>query len=364
MLTLQDQGNGKYTGSYSVPDVPGFLGAQVNADGMDGGVVFSRQVNWLGSIAPGVLTLPGQYNGQAINENGDALFETYDLAVDVSVTQSTQATFVANLSANGTEVASAYQEATLTPGVQTIHLSFAGDDIRRSRLDGPYTVTRLSVIDTSLGIPVYLVENPLQTEAYNWQAFGGCHSLEISALPDLAGHIQANPAPNCNSGSLYSTDTQVELTAQPDYGYWFANWIVDASGSSNPVQLLVDRDKHVIANFFKITWGEPATISLSPDPANLPADGTSTSLVRAAVKDVAGNLTPGVEVSFSTNMGQLSQASATTDAAGIAATILTAPSEIGEASVKATAGSANGSTTIWFVSANQKLNFLPFVVRR
>jgi len=246
-------------------------------------------------------------------------------------------------------------------------LRFAGDDIRHSHLDGPYTVTKLSVIDTSLGVPVHMVENPIQTEAYTWQMFGGCHPLDASVLPDIAGHIQASPAPNCSDGksyTLYSTDTQVELTAQPDSGYWFANWIVDAAGSANPVQLVIDRDKHVIANFFKITWGDPATVSVSPDPPKMPADGASTSLVRAVVKDAAGNLTPGVEVTFSTNLGTLSQTSATTNAAGVAETTLTAPLEIGQANVKATAGTTSGSTSISFVSQNQKLSYLPLVLRK
>ena len=186
VITLLDQGNGMYTGSYSIPDAPGYLAAQVNADGVDNGVIFSRHVDWIGTIFPGVLELTGVYDGQARNDNGDALYETYDLAVEVSAAQQTQATFVANLAADGTVVASAYQQAVLSPGKQIVHLEFAGDDIRHSHLDGPYTVTKLSVIDTSLGVPVYTVENPITTGSYTWQMFGGCHPLDASVLPDVA----------------------------------------------------------------------------------------------------------------------------------------------------------------------------------
>ncbi len=362
-INLQDQGNGNYTASYTIPDSPGPLAARATAEGVDNGVLFSRHVDWLGSIVPNLLEFTGIYAGQPRNENGDALYEVYDLAVEVSATQQTQVTFVANLSAQGTVVAKAHQEAELLPGKQTIHLNFSGDDIRRSGLNGPYTVSQLAAIDELLGIPVAIVQNLMLPGAYNWQEFGGCHALTISVLPDLAGHIQANPAPNCSdskSYALYSTGTQVELTAQPGYGYWFANWIVDVTGSQNPVQLVVDRSLHVTGNFFKITWGEPDKLLVWADPDRLSADGASSSLVRALVKDAAGNLTPGVEVTFSTDMGQLNPITATTGAAGIAETRLTAPTESGSAVVKATAGAVNGSTLIHF----GKFCFLPLVQNR
>ena len=53
------------------------------------------------------------------------------------------------------------------------------------------------------------------------------------------------------SPGLYSFDKgiEVEVTALPNEGYFFFGWGGDASGQENPLRVLMDRDKVVIANF-------------------------------------------------------------------------------------------------------------------
>ncbi|MEM9259732.1 MAG: carbohydrate-binding domain-containing protein, partial [Bacteroidota bacterium] len=58
------------------------------------------------------------------------------------------------------------------------------------------------------------------------------------------GSISLNP-----SGGVYPAGTVVTLTASADAGYSFDNWSGDLSGSNNPIQITMDGNKNVTANF-------------------------------------------------------------------------------------------------------------------
>jgi uncharacterized repeat protein (TIGR02543 family) len=77
---------------------------------------------------------------------------------------------------------------------------------------------------------------------------GACYTLSISADPATGGDVDANPAPNCNV-TQYTEGTTVTLTAVPNPGYTFDRWGGDASGSGNPVDLVMDTGRDVIAHF-------------------------------------------------------------------------------------------------------------------
>ncbi|MCP4345271.1 MAG: hypothetical protein GY795_07065 [Desulfobacterales bacterium] len=89
--------------------------------------------------------------------------------------------------------------------------------------------------------------------------------------------------------------------------------------------------------------GEVASITLSANPDNLNADGTSTSTIRAEVRDADENAIDGEEISFkimSEGGGILSAPTANTSG-GVATVTLTAPSTHGK--VKILAQSSNGT---------------------
>jgi hypothetical protein len=58
------------------------------------------------------------------------------------------------------------------------------------------------------------------------------------------GNVGVNPQAN-----VYSNGQSVLLTAQPDPGRSFANWDGDASGSQNPLTVLMDQNRLVKVNF-------------------------------------------------------------------------------------------------------------------
>jgi hypothetical protein len=90
------------------------------------------------------------------------------------------------------------------------------------------------------------------------------------------------------------------------------------------------------ANVLKIAVGNAAvgSLSLTASPTTLPASGGS-STISATVLDIAGNVLPGVNVSFTTDTGAVGPSSSTTNGNGVATTTLTA---VRTAKVTATAG--------------------------
>ena len=61
----------------------------------------------------------------------------------------------------------------LSVGTQEVTLDFDGWDIRRSQINGPYTVTNVYLVDLTVGgIPAQIAEDVWVTAAYDWRDFG------------------------------------------------------------------------------------------------------------------------------------------------------------------------------------------------
>ncbi|WP_299135773.1 InlB B-repeat-containing protein [uncultured Tenacibaculum sp.] len=95
------------------------------------------------------------------------------------------------------------------------------------------------------------------------------------------GTVTTNPNP---ISGTYNEGTSVVLTATPNTGYQFDGWSGDASGTTNPVTVVMNADKTVTATFSKIqrTLTINATngaVSTNPNPTSgMYDDGTSVML--------------------------------------------------------------------------------------
>lgn len=77
-----------------------------------------------------------------------------------------------------------------------------------------------------------------------------CYALTTNVDPSGSGTVGRDPAPNCEGDNTkYAAGTQVQLTASTGGAYPFAYWSGDATGSSNPTAIVMDRDKNVVAHF-------------------------------------------------------------------------------------------------------------------
>jgi hypothetical protein len=353
-VILTEAKSGLYQAAYVIPDAPGIVAAETTAVGNDNGLSFNRQTNLVITIQSDDAQFAGTYSEQPRNDNQDLLYENLDFTVDIEAMAASEATLLtADLTAQSKLVAFTAINVSLTPGTQAITLQFDGSQIRASNLNGPYTVSRLSLIDSDLGVPAQMLENIWTTAPYNWQEFGACYTLTLVNNPSFGGNVQANPVPNCNNATQYSVDTTLTLTAKPAQGYIFTNWIVDGNGATNPIQVALDGNKTVAANFLEVTWGEPAMITMTADPLQLSADNTSLSTIVATVMDANGNVIPAQNVTFATTLGTLNSFNATTNAAGVATVALKAPSTSGKATVLAQAGTATESVQVEFIVSYQ-----------
>ena len=76
-----------------------------------------------------------------------------------------------------------------------------------------------------------------------------CNTLVTNADPSGSGTFNAT-AQNCSGG--YTSGTLVQLTAVPGPGFRFTGWSGDATGSANPLTVVMNTSKTVTASFAAI----------------------------------------------------------------------------------------------------------------
>ena len=342
---LTDLGNGDYQLGFTIPSSPGYFTARLSAIGSDGGVTFERQQDLIGMIRSEQADIFSAYVSPR-NTNGDDLSEALDLFVNLTVTEPANLSVIAELSADGTLIDQASSSLELLAGNNQVVLSFSGDEIRRSEIDGPYQISRISLIDVETGIPIQVIEDAFATEPYEWDAFGGCYSLNINPIPSFGGYIDTDPLPNCEFGTQYSAGTEVTLTAIPSSNFEFINWLMDATGESATVSVVMDGEKSVAANFIPTDGGIPSYLSISAGDYFETVDGKTTIQLIAVLSDQYGNRIEGKEISFSVSAGTLSSPTAVTDMDGIATVTFTPPLQLGDIEAYVTSGALAFGTFI------------------
>jgi predicted phage tail protein len=262
-VTLAHQGNGVYTANYLVPNAPGYLPVSVTATGSDGGTAFERQESLMLAIAPQTAQLTGSYSDSAVDDDGDGLFDNLNIQVGVNPSVSSDFTLSGDLVVGSQIVAHAGAYVSLTTGAQNVTLSFSGDDIRATNLNGPYTLTNLTLSDMTYGsIPVVSATNVYTTAAYTAADFAAtCYTLNLAANPPFGGTLTPDIAPNCNGGTQYTSGGVVTLTSTANAGYKFSGWSGDTGGAANPITLTIDEDKTAIADF-SVSLSAPSLLSL------------------------------------------------------------------------------------------------------
>jgi hypothetical protein len=108
----------------------------------------------------------------------------------------------------------------------------------------------------------------------------------LTANVNGSGTVSRNP-----TNSVYPEGAVVTLTANSDSGWFFASWSGDASGSTNPLNVMINSNKVITANFqlipsFTLTTSVSGQGTVALDPAS----GTylSNSVVSATATPAAG----------------------------------------------------------------------------
>jgi hypothetical protein len=126
--------------------------------------------------------------------------------------------------------------------------------------------------DVGVGTAYYNVPMTFAPGRYYWRVnnkFGYTWFPSENKLFDVGGPVSrklivtvspARSGTTAPSGITYWGDgTPVTISATPNSGYYFSNWSGDASGSDNPITIIMDRDKTITANFTTAPQKQPAT---------------------------------------------------------------------------------------------------------
>ncbi len=125
-----------------------------------------------------------------------------------------------------------------------------------------------------------------------------CSDQECSlAISTSAG---GTTDPNPDRYTYYGGE-QVTITAIPDSGYVFNGWSGDASGTENPITIIMDKDKSITANF---VLGYTLTIASTEEGSTVPNPGSYTY---GAGEEVTITAIPNVGFSFSGWTGDVPQ---------------------------------------------------------
>ncbi|HEC76946.1 MAG TPA: hypothetical protein ENI33_06800, partial [Thermoplasmatales archaeon] len=85
------------------------------------------------------------------------------------------------------------------------------------------------------------------------------YHINISISPENAGYVQLNPY---SPDKIYEEGTVVTITATPHLGYDFSHWSGDISSNESTIQVTMDSDKNIIANFVEVY---PSTVYVDDD---------------------------------------------------------------------------------------------------
>jgi len=160
----------------------------------------------------------------------------------------------------GTYIYDQGTEVTITanPGIGYEFSGWTGDVPSGQENDNPLTIT----VDADKSITA------------NFQSISQC---ELTIIAGEGG--TTDPAPGSHS---YNSGTTVTVTATADGGYRFGNWSGDVSSTDNPVEIIMDGDKTITANFVRqytlnITTGSGGTTDPVPGEYTYD-DGTEVTI--------------------------------------------------------------------------------------
>jgi hypothetical protein len=111
--------------------------------------------------------------------------------------------------------------------------------------------------------PATITMNSNKIVTANFVQSGGggstTYTLTVTVSPTSAGVVYLNPA-----GGVYTAGTQVELSAEANIGYKFSDWSGDLVSTQNPVSLIMDSNKVIVANFVEDLSSYTLTININP----------------------------------------------------------------------------------------------------
>ncbi|MBN2053726.1 Ig-like domain-containing protein [bacterium] len=209
----------------------------------------------------------------------------------------------------------------------------------------------------SVDLPTMTLHDSIDIEFYNEEAAvititaapenipadGVSTSTITAVVKDDAGR----PVPD-DTTVYFSTDAGTLSTSSAGTAQGHAIVTLTASNTEETARIMATSDGHSASTSVRFYSTLPGSIDLRASMYEIPADGSSKSVITATVKDVNGRyVTDGTKVYFTTTDGSLNVNETTTEQ-GIATVFLTSASYEATAAVAATAGNVTSVIYIRF----------------
>ena len=150
--------------------------------------------------------------------------------------------------------------------------NFGDEVVLTATPDDGFEFTSWSGDATGTNNPLTVTMNDDKNITANFTALVVGFTLNVTAQD---GSVNKNP-----DNLIYNDGDSVELTATPDNGFEFTSWSGDATGTNNPLTVLMDSDKDITANFTstQLPQAGPLAIDLGcAEPFAILAGSTITS---------------------------------------------------------------------------------------
>jgi uncharacterized repeat protein (TIGR02543 family) len=132
-----------------------------------------------------------------------------------------------------------------------------------------------TILSTSAAYQISMTGNRTLVANFKLNSYG----LTLLINPSAGGSVTKNP----NQAS-YDSGTSVVLTATANVGYTFTSWAGDASGSTNPLTVVMNANKNITANFTAVV----PTVNLGTI-ANFGAFGGNAGITNQGINTVINN---------------------------------------------------------------------------
>lgn len=181
ILTLYDDGNhhdgqandGVFGGVYTHTGDGGVYGLLFTATGDYASEAYTRTATAYLTVAPAGAALSGTYSDRGVDDTGNGVYDWLEVTAQIAVTEAATYTISADLYAGETFIAHARTQTFLEVGQGSIAVLFDGAIIFAQRLDGPYAIRNVILLEESpLTLLIEAVDNAHSTQAYRYGDFG------------------------------------------------------------------------------------------------------------------------------------------------------------------------------------------------
>ena len=167
-----DAGDGVYGITYNNASQGGMYAVIFTASGTYNSEIYTRNTSGVFSIAPATASFGNNLTDRGIDENLDGFYEWLEITIPITVNTAGSYSLSAEIYAETTYLGMVSVVKDWSVGVQNINLRLSSEVVQNAKLDGPYTVRNILLLDETDVTVLIQAEDPYyQTNAYRYEEF-------------------------------------------------------------------------------------------------------------------------------------------------------------------------------------------------